>query len=1134
MDKLIWTLGNMENFIDNFRNPMDAPPKIYDIDLNENEKWPGFHVSCADPDGGYKDYEYGISFKLNNYEGKTFKLKIHYIITTPRVPYLEIDINGYKGYGYLNSNPYNTEFMRPKHALHSSIYNKGVLEINIPSDYLKDKNVLKLTAKDSSPKDKITNYEEILRLDRMADACGFWYDEVSFFQISDLKKLVVKIEPSPFYKNIQGELKYKVTSNFNILKGKKINGFIKLISNEEIIFNENFNVENFTLGEILKEFYVKDSDGKVDYIVNLNIDGEDKIFKGSFEVPKKFKIFCVPHVHTDIGYTHRQWEVSERLSRNLDKVLEILNHNDEFKEKNGYMPFAYMLDSAWTIDNYINSRSDEKVLELFKRIKQGYIGVCSNYAVHINQFCSLEDLIRDGDFSYRELKKWDLKPECAVVVDVDSVSMSMATVLSKRGVKYLIHANNQDRGPFRINGDIAKYSPFYYEGPDGSKVLYNLSRMYCEIKKVCGSPMDVVSAERGLLMWIKNFSHEDYVYDAILMFGQDADNTDIDPSSPEFIKKWNEEFEFPKLIPSTGVSFFKYIEENFKEKIKTIKGDEGSFWEDGIQSTMKPSYMVREAQMNLKSAEILESLSVIENPSRKFRFDIYKEAWKNIILFDEHTWGAFSSGHDPESLLAKDQWEVKENFAVQSYLLSKNLLHSSATIHSLNLDTNGREIVVFNTNSWAMTSSATVEISLDEVIKDSEKKDVPSFEKKRNKQTKIVEFLVKDLPEFSLRRYFLIKENIKDEDFEFKNILENKYYKVVVDFENGEIKGIFDKCINKDICKSEGFGKFIYASGGENTRLEGNHYDKKIEEPKILKTFNLKNRYFKETLLKQTIALEADVHNGTLKMEISLYNFEKKLKIDYCYDKKEVQNVEAVYIAFPSSFENGKVLYDSQIGYVDLEKDLIKGACTEWFPLQTSMIIEEDRNYIQIASKEVPLFIASDIVKGTWNNKLVKFNGKLYSYVLNNYWRTNYKGSQGGKLYFSYSITSGEKPSKGEYYKFGFSERNKIYAQRISLQKNRNEVEFYNFKNEIKFVDFSSKNSQISTIYPNNTGYIVRIIETNGEKGFANLSFTNKKILKAFICDLNDEIIDEINPVNGEISIDINPWEIKNIKISFS
>jgi alpha-mannosidase len=55
---------------------------------------------------------------------------------------------------------------------------------------------------------------------------------------------------------------------------------------------------------------------------------------------------------------------------------------------------------------------------------------------------------------------------------------------------------------------------------------------------------------------------------------------------------------------------------------------------------------------------------------------------------------------------------------------------------------------------------------------------------------------------------------------------------------------------------------------------------------------------------------------------------------------------------------------------------------------------------------EAPLVQFGDINTGKWLKKLELTNAWVYSYALNNYWMTNFKAGQGGRLEFRFAVTS--------------------------------------------------------------------------------------------------------------------------------
>jgi len=55
---------------------------------------------------------------------------------------------------------------------------------------------------------------------------------------------------------------------------------------------------------------------------------------------------------------------------------------------------------------------------------------------------------------------------------------------------------------------------------------------------------------------------------------------------------------------------------------------------------------------------------------------------------------------------------------------------------------------------------------------------------------------------------------------------------------------------------------------------------------------------------------------------------------------------------------------------------------------------------------DVPLVTLGDINRGEWPEQFGKRPGTIFSYVMNNYWDTNYRARQGGHFRFHYVVTN--------------------------------------------------------------------------------------------------------------------------------
>ncbi|NUK30272.1 hypothetical protein HT574_09270 [Parageobacillus sp. VR-IP] len=1165
-EQVIWSIGSSNGcsreFVDNYKQPDLLGNVVYYATNQEKstQKWPLFHPSEADPDGGYRFYPFTIKFHLSEQPKGDYAFRIYYLVISPRLPYLKINVNGTTGFGYFQPSPSKTTDIALHAGLHTTIYSEGVLEVIIPPQLLrKGENCIELISCDGGDFIHIENIEKIKRLDRMANSAGFIYQYITFSKIDNkgesISSLIIK--PSVLYKTTAaGDLVERCHLYIELNKPVPKTTFWLEIKYENEKEKEVIEVPipETKFGHLHKAFYIKDGTGNVHYKITGRINGEEFTHSGTILRRKKWKVYISPHVHTDIGYTHRQWEVAERLGRNIDTALDILEKEET--EKLDIPAFAYHLDASWVLETYLATRRKERIKKFFEYVKAGKIGISHSYVDLLTQYASLEELIRNGEYTESLLRPEGMRSPFTSIVDVPSLSSSLPAIYEGSGVKYVVHASNQDRGPFRLNSGLHKISPFYWEGVNGGKILVWLAKMYCELRKVCGSPPVISSAERGIEMWLDEYETESYRPDAVLLYGQEADNTDLDPQPVQFIKQWNETYAYPKLIACNVIDFFEYIESNFRETLQTVKGDGGAYWEDGVASSIVPSIDIRHAQAMLPAAERLESLAVIHNDGWDYPEQQFDEAWRSTLQYVEHTWGAFLSVTDSKAALQEDQWAVKENFAKNGLQWAKRLLHVAATRHSLSWNNNGREVVVYNPHSWMVSSIVTVEIGRNEKVFDYRSgKEVPMRVIQTTDSQALVALWVENVPGLSYRRMELkptdtasiyevakVQGGTKSAN-EFPNTnkvtLENKYYRFIVDVTKGYVVSIFDIQLQKELVDTKdewGFGQFLYAKGGEGTRLVGNQKNLADSNLEVLHHFILLDYNVETFAFGTSLMIKAKVPYGELKVEWQLLDDQKRIDVKFIYEKEERLEKEAVYIAFPLDASLARVLSDSQLGWVDWDKDQLPGGCKEWLPLQTGILIDGRDYDVFIASPDIPLFCVGDIVRGSWPKFQKLSGGRIFSYVLNNYWNTNYKASQGGIIHFRYSITSDHFIAKDQAFRFGWEARLPLYGHRISLQEFRNPSPPYNNLIEGTLAKISSETVTVSTIKKAkwNDGWIIRLQEISGLKQKAKISFPEKKIKEAWEIDLLEKETRKIEvEKDGSLRVTIGPWGLATVRITF-
>jgi alpha-mannosidase len=140
-------------------------------------------------------------------------------------------------------------------------------------------------------------------------------------------------------------------------------------------------------------------------------------------------------------------------------------------------------------------------------------------------------------------------------------------------------------------------------------------------------------------------------------------------------------------------------------------------------------------------------------------------------------------------------------------------------------------------------------------------------------------------------------------------------------------------------------------------------------------------------------------------------------------DKQAVRKKEGVHFGFAFNVPNGVMRMDIPFAVVRPELDQMEGACKNWFTVQRWVDVSNEEYGVTWATVDAPMMevgaITADVTGGVpWIKKLEPTQ-TLYSYVMNNYWHTNYRADQEGPTTFRYAIRPHKKFDLVEAAKFG-------------------------------------------------------------------------------------------------------------------
>lgn len=764
------------------------------------------------------------------------------------------------------------------------------------------------------------------------------------------------------------------------------------IGSTETEFNLKFGFNHFNAA--LKKI---ESEEKLP--IEVKIDG--KIIgqaSNLFKPVKPISVYLIPHSHLDIGYTDIQDEVKKVQWKNIEDAIEIAEQTENYPIGSR---FKWNIEVLWALDSYLDSASAQKRNRLISAVQNGKIGVDGLYANLLTGLCSPEEWLRIADIIQKINKKCSIKIESAMISDVPGWSWSIVPILANSGIKYLSCGINSGDRIGTIRSELGD-KPFFWVSPSGSEKILTWvhEQGYSAFHYVgkSGTSAGISIIEPTIASYVNKLSEDNYPFDmTALRYTIGSDNGPPDKYLSANVKEWNEKYLSPKLIISTNLEFFKEFDKKYGQQLPELKGDLTPYWEDGAASSPYETSINRQSADKLTQAGILFAQY---SPSF-YQDELFEKAWQSVILFDEHTWGSWNSVSEPESDFTKQQWKVKQNFAANAADQSEKLLRQA--VNSLaEQDSLYDAIEVINSTAADRTDLAYLpEILTSQIKKGQSLVDENGIVLPIQQLTDgSFVFLASNIPAFGSKRYFITSEEANQQFTPVtikSNVLENEFIQIEINEKSGIIEKLELKKSGKNLIDSSNaweLGDYLYTEG----RKPDNQFKSKLTKIEI----------------KEKGPLAASWHLSYTAPGCNL--FEKEIKIaaginriefKYTLDKQKIYTPEAIRIAFPFNLPNGKITIENAFGHYQPEAEQIKGSNKNFFTMNNFVDISNSEMGISLLSPDAPLI---EIGKPTndakaigWLDRCAEGNS-IYSYLMNNYWHTNYRATLEGKSSYRFFI----------------------------------------------------------------------------------------------------------------------------------
>jgi len=1131
--RMVWRIGEFNDSSGEFRsqdidysNPKSDP--VYVVGKSTVQDWLRFQPGPANGMTGGRLHPFTIRFDLKDEPRGVYRLKIAMLYETPRLSFLKLSVNGHSGLFYFHpkldfaAGDWEGTFV-PQTSADTKV-------ISIPAAWLKQgDNEFVLTAMDDPP----TKQDSLGAI--APGHTGIVYDALELTNDPSAKydrgHFAAMIEPTIFYQQKDGVKEIvNVFADFGTLPAESTVTLTigKSKVRHPVRANEEF-------GERKLSYLVPEWTGKIAATVHASGSGLNRSVRSEVTPAKKWTVFIIPHEHLDVGFTDYVAKVAELQSQSVDDAMNVIRKVPDFR---------WTLDGSWIAKEYIAGRSQEAQQRFFDSVRKGDIVIPPEFANQHTGNASLEGLIRTFYDSHQLALKHELpKPEAAQTVDVPSYTWSFASVLHDAGIKYFLGASNSWRAPIMLLGRWNEKSPLYWEGPDGGRVLMWYSRAYLQMHTLFGGPWRMEAVEDSLPVFLQAYTRPDYTANSAIIFGSQLENTPFAREQAELPGTWNAQYAYPHLEFATVQSAMSQIEKEAGGKFPVYRGDFGPYWEDGYGSDAKYTAMHRENQERILTAEKLSVLPTIFSPILRPDRSLLESAWYNELLYDEHTWTYVGATSQPEHQQSEKQIALKES-RVQSAKneIDESIQRSFAQLGGL-LSPQQNSLMVFNSLGWKRSGMVDVDLQDGMEIFDNAAKRAIAYEVLSvgkgialpgfGKGYKRVRFEASEVPAFGYKLYSFqpgTEKRAENGTVPDRNVLENEYYRVRLDPASGAVASIFDKQLGKELVDRKSpykFGSYLYVTGGDDIPNNSLYrFGAGLNPPKLTvhpaDTGKLVD--VKQTPFGTVATLESSsVNTPRIRTEVTLYSGSKKIGIRYDLHKDRVLTRESAYIAFPSEIANPSFTYGNQIGRVNPAKDELAGGSREWYVARHWANVSDTSASVTIVPVDGPLVAFGDIVRGNWPTEFKPKSGGVFSWLMNNYWGTNFPAWQGGDYTFRYVITSGASLNPVEADRFGREAMTPLETTELPASIGRSRLPL----TEAGLLETDNPDVAVSTwkMAEDGNGTVLRFQETAGAPAHVRVRSAYFRFVHAWKTTTLEDKLSEVPVEDGALDISLKPFE---------
>jgi hypothetical protein len=395
--------------------------------------------------------------------------------------------------------------------------------------------------------------------------------------------------------------------------------------------------------------------------------------------------------HTDLGYTDQPSIARELHGRFLDIAIDASLATERRPEASR---FHWTAESLLPVDDWWRTASPARRQDLQRLVRSGQVDVG---ALPFNVAPLLDAREWDQAVGWAAPDLWRaVAPTVAIQNDVNGFPRAAAMRLLDRGVRHAFVGIN----PYRGGPPFPRPAAFWWRMSDGRRLFVYLAEHYGmglnyfhegEWRTAWSPrardglhrpprPGEILGSDEGAVRkaharcveQLRKLEEGGYPYSRVITSITNAWRWDNDPPFPalaDFVLAWNRLSLQPALRLTTVTAAVRELESEVGEEVPTHEGEWTDWWANGAASTPRALSASRLAKRAVAAA--LSPAFGPFPPDGQRALDVIL---RELVLFEEHTWGSSDSLPLPDALDTHGQLAEKTLYAYRAMARAELLL----------------------------------------------------------------------------------------------------------------------------------------------------------------------------------------------------------------------------------------------------------------------------------------------------------------------------------------------------------------------------------------------------------------------------------------------------------------------------